>query len=203
MRKLPTKATKVQTGAQFRALSSPTRHAIEHVILINETASVREIAVQLGRHPASLYKHIDRLLEVGLIEEVGTTATTRRDARVFRCTAWGLAYEPGNVELTDGLVGFIESELRHAGRSLAASLHMEETSEPPLTVGPHRETHFGTLFGWLTPDELAGVNEHLEAIYQIMMRTPRRPGTRLVSFVSALFPRPKGRRAATLPGEHG
>ena len=63
------------------------------------------------------------------------------------------------------------------------------------------ERGFVVVPAFLDAGELAEVNGHIDAINRIMMRTPRRPGTRLISLVLALFPRSLGRRALGLPAD--
>ncbi len=174
----------------MRALASPTRHAVHQVILNQGEASVREIAAQLGRHPASLYKHIDHLEQVGLIEEVGTKATGKRDARVFASVRWWIKYDRNDPELIDALNAYVQAQLRDAGRKIADSFE-----RGAITKGVGRDTHFGSVFGWLTKDELTELNDLLDAISALMTDKPRRPGTRLMATMPVVFPLPMGSRA--------
>ena len=176
------------------ALTSPTRHAVYRVILGQGEASVREIAAQLGNHPASLYKHIDHLEEAGLIAEVGTRATGKRDARVFAVAKRLIKYQSDNPELIEALNQFIQSELRHAGRKIAQSFE-EGTA---VTSGKGRDTYFGSSFGWLTDEELAELNDLLDRMTELMDGKPRRPGTRLIATLPNLFPLPLKSRALEL-----
>ncbi|GJM17940.1 MAG: hypothetical protein DHS20C14_01530 [Phycisphaeraceae bacterium] len=161
------------------------------MVLNQGEASVREIAAQLGRHPASLYKHIDHLEEIGLIQEVGTKATGKRDARVFASDAWYLNYDVNNEEIVEALLAYMHSELRNSGRRLDDALH-DETS---ISKGSHRDTRFISVFAWLTRSELGELNRLLNEMMDLMMDKPRRPKTKLVAWTHALFPMRMGSRA--------
>lgn len=178
-------------ASEVRAIASPTRHAIYKVIQSQGEASVREIAAQLGRHPSSLYKQIDQLEEAGVIREVGTRATGKRDARVFSAEKMWIKYEPDDPELIDALNAFVQAELRNAGRKIADAFE-EGTA---VTSGKGRDTYFASMFGWLTKEELAELNDLLDEVTALMQGKARRPGTTLVATLPMLFPLPLKSRA--------
>ncbi len=178
----------IKHAAQVRALASPTRNAIVQVIGSQGEASVREIAHQLGRQPPSLYKHIDILLDVGLIEQVGTEPTIRRDARIFTTDIECLRYAPEDPDLVEALIEFVESEMRYATRSLAKAYRSGIDTDHPVIAGPSRDTRFYHYLAWLSDDELASINQHIDAIDKVMRQGTRREGTKLVTHLSTLFP---------------
>lgn len=190
MPKLPPKSMTLQRADQVRALASPTRHAVYQAVQHQGEASVRDIAAQLGRHPASLYKHIDILEESGIIWEVGTRATGKRDARVFGSQWWWIRHNSSDSEMTDALNAYVQSQLRNAGRKMAESF---ETNA--VTRGRSRDTCFASVFGWLTKEELGELNDLLDQVTDLMKDKFRRPGTRLIGTMPLLYPVPMGSRA--------
>lgn len=69
-------------------------------------ASIREIAEQMGRKPVSLYRHIDQLVEVGLLIEEGTKPTARRDAKIYSTNLEFVRYSDRDEEMTKALGEF-------------------------------------------------------------------------------------------------
>ncbi len=76
-------AVKVEGMAQFGALAHPLRQQILHATAECEM-DAKEIAVALGVQPTRLYRHLDQLVEVGLLEVVGERHKRGLASRLFR-----------------------------------------------------------------------------------------------------------------------
>jgi predicted ArsR family transcriptional regulator len=186
--KNPKENTIIRNPNQVRVMSSPMRNAIHQVVNNQGKASIREIGEQLGREPASLYRHIDLLVEAGLLTEVGSRSTARRDAKLYSAERKFFAYDPGDQEMTDALCEFTKISMRRAASNVSRSLQSGEAK----TRGDNlkRDTYVGTIMGWLSPDDLAEINEHLNAIIDLYADKAKKPGTELISITLAMSPPP-------------
>lgn len=159
---------------QIRALCSPMRHEIHQVVLSQGEASVREIAEQMNRKPASLYRHIDRLVEVGLLIDMGTKSTARRDAKVYSTKLEFMRYRPRKPEMVTALGEFARASLIDTGKKITKAF---DSGEAILPV-PHRDTFVGSPAGWLDDDEIAQLNEHVDSIIELLANKPRKPNAK-------------------------
>tara|TARA_R110002072_G_scaffold42064_2_gene117346 strand:+ start:2330 stop:2890 length:561 start_codon:yes stop_codon:yes gene_type:complete len=169
---------------QIRALCSPMRHAIHQVVLSQGEASIREIAEQLGKKPASLYRHIDRLVEVGLLIDTGTKSTTRRDAKVYSSQLEFMRYSPRKPEMLEALAEFTRASLKDTGNKVSKSICSGQAVLPV----PLRDTFIGSPAGWLDDEELGELNEHIDAIIELLANKPRKPDTKRVVISMGLYP---------------
>jgi len=169
---------------QIRALCSPMRHAIHQVVLSQGEASIREIGEQLGKKPASLYRHIDRLVEVGLLTEEGTKSTSRRDAKLYSSKLEFFRYRDRSPEMVEAIAAFARSSLKETGNQLSRTFVQGDAVLPV----PKRDTFIGSPAGWLDQDDLAELNEHIDAIIELLADKPRRPGTKRITISMGMYP---------------
>jgi predicted transcriptional regulator len=184
----PKESSIIRDPDQVRALSSPIRNAIHQVIINQGETSIREIGEQLGREPASLYRHVDLLIGTGLIKEVGSRTTTRRDAKLYASDLEYIAYMPEDAEMIDAVSHFAKTVTRRAGTGVANSLQSKNARTK--SWDSKRDTYVGTEFGWLHPEDLKQVNQHLNAIIDLFHRKAREPDAELVSITMAMSPLP-------------
>jgi len=168
---------------QIRALCSPMRHEIHQVVLSQGEASVREIAEQMGRKPVSLYRHIDQLVEVGLLIDIGTKSTARRDAKVYSTKLEFMRYRPRKPDMVEALGEFARSSLKDTGLKITKSF---DAGTAILPV-PYRDTFIGSPAGWLDEDELTELNEHIDAIIGLMTNKPRKPDAKRMVLSMGLY----------------
>jgi len=182
--KRPPDEETISDPEQIRAISSPVRHAIHQVVLSQGQASISEIANQLGKPAASLYRHIDKLVEVGLLVEDGTKSTARRDAKVYSSTLEFFRYADRDIDMVDAISGFARASLKETGKQLTRTF---ERGDAVLPV-PGRDTFIGSPSGWLDPDEIGELNEHIDAIIALMANKPRREGTKRITISMGMYP---------------
>jgi hypothetical protein len=183
----------VLTAAQFEALASPVRDQIVQVV-VNQApwapgrddvqgVSIREIAAQLGRKPASLYRHVDALVQVGLIREIAVHASGGRDARAY--AAMGdyvrLMTPERQGPAMEALCGYLERTAAHAGRESA-----EATRD--RARGGHADNGSMSMFGWLDASQRRRLRALMDQAAQVFQTAQRRPGTRLIA--ATMFVRP-------------
>jgi DNA-binding MarR family transcriptional regulator len=182
--KRPPDEETIDCPEQIRALCSTVRHEIHQVVLSQGTASIREIAEQLGRKPVSLYRHIDQLVEVGLLIEEGTKSTARRDAKVYSTKLEFMRYRPRKPEMLKALGEFARASLKDTGIKVTKSIMSGEAVLPV----PLRDTFVGSPAGWLNDEELGELNEHIDAIIMLLADKPKKPDTKRVVISMGLYP---------------
>jgi predicted transcriptional regulator len=173
----------VRGAEQFEALSSPVRDQVLQVV-VNQAGggrgtggvTIREIAEQLGRKPASLYRHIEGLVGSGLIREVGPTASGGRDATAYAADGEVvvLVTPERSGAAMDGLCRYLEKMGVHAGRETA------EATRAGLG-GKGGEVGTMSMFGWLDESQRGRLRDLLHEVAQVFDEAERRPGTRLVA----------------------
>lgn len=181
--KRPSDDQTIDCPDQIRALCSPMRHEIHQVVLSQGQASVREIAEQMGRKPVSLYRHIDQLVEVGLLTDIGTKSTTRRDAKIYSTKLEFFQYSPRHPEMLKALGEFARTSLKDTGNKVSKAI---ESGESVLPV-PLRDLYIGTPAGWLDDDELTELNEHIDAIIGLLADKPRKPGSKRMAIAMGMY----------------
>lgn len=168
----------ITSARAIAALASPVRQEIIDTIeLLDGSATIAELAAQLGRPADGLYYHVSKLIAVGLLQPAGglpgvyRTPTRRRLA---------LDYNP---ELAPAVRRTIAGMLRIAKRDFDAGFAV-----PGVAVGGRRRSLWaGRAKGWVGTTELAELNALLARIHDIL-RQPRRPGAQLVSLCHVLAP---------------
>ena len=190
-------AARIHTAAQFHALASPVRDQIAQIV-VNQApwsperpdapgVSIAEIAAQLGRKPGSLYRHIDELVRVGLIRQVGIRESGGRDATTYAAPGEYLFMEiperPGPA--LDAMCRYIERMATHAGRESAAAAR--ERGKAPDAGAPPNDG-FVSMFGWLDDDQRARLRALMTEIAGVFRDASRRPGTRLIATTMLIRP---------------
>ncbi|MFG0304652.1 MAG: winged helix-turn-helix domain-containing protein [Phycisphaerales bacterium JB040] len=177
----------VDDPAQLRELGSPVRQALVDAAASIGPCSISELAEQLGRPSDGLYYHVRALLEVGLLVEAGTRATTRRDETLYDTPTRGilrLAYRPGDPENVTAITRIVGGMLRDAERDFASGF----TQQLAVTSGPQRTLTASRQRGWLTRDQRAEVNGLLLRLQQIFDEARPGEGTSLQSLTLVLAP---------------
>ncbi len=171
---------------QIEALASPVRQEIVDVVHATGPSSAGEIAEMLGRTQDGLYYHVRMLLGVGLLREVGSRETSRRDEALYDVPGrpLRLRYQPGDRRNAAAVTRTIRSMLRLAERNFARAMGRDGL----VVRGPSRNIWGGRFKGWLTAGELREVNKHLSAIAEIAQGSGRRRGATLHEVTFVLSP---------------
>ena len=183
---MPAKKSQHARRARIDALSALKSRLKARIcdILCNEgELTVQALAEQLGAKPQSLYRHLDQLCEIGLIEECDQVRTTKNFARVYRSTvdSISLAPESGTPEELDAIADVIDSQLRHAGKEVRAALASSDEGDSPRV-----RTNSG--IGWLTDAEEAKVNKLLDEVARIFREAQQGPKKTLRAYTVAVRP---------------
>lgn len=119
--------------AQLRALRTPLRQEVLATLSRLGSASVKEMATELGRAPASLYYHIHELAEAGLIREVDRRPAGRRTEAVYGPAAQRIIIDrnPRSKAFAEALAELHRATLRTAERELVSALGVRRSKKEP------------------------------------------------------------------------
>ena len=84
----------ISTVDQMEALASPVRHQIHLAMEMLGACTVNELAERMGRVPETLYYHVRRLEQVGILEQVGSRVGSVRDEAIYELKGKRLRVDP-------------------------------------------------------------------------------------------------------------
>jgi hypothetical protein len=181
---------RIQSAAAIAVLASPVRQElIDTVEALGGSATVRELADQLGRPADGLYYHVEMLRKAGLLVASSGRSRAGRDERRYRIPVrrgdrLRLVYRPEEKANAAAVRGVARGMLRIARRDFEAAL-----ARPGVAVeGPARALWASRSTGWLSPAELRELNRLLRRVAD-MLDHPRDGKRRhLASLVFVLAP---------------
>ena len=117
----------VREASKLRALRTPLRQEILNALEKLGRGTVKDIAAELRRPPASLYYHIHKLVDAGLVNEAGSRPAGRRREAVYQTAAEKIIVDRSVSEkgFTDALVDLHRATFRAAERESIAALRAE------------------------------------------------------------------------------
>jgi DNA-binding transcriptional ArsR family regulator len=172
-RKAPTSGI-VEDPKKIAVFATPIRvELVTAMQALGGSATVAELAVQLGRPADGLYYHLRALVRGGLLEECAGT-----NGRSYRLTipagqSMRLRYKPGATANAKAVAKVATSMSRLAQRDFLRALAEPDT----IAEGPTRELWAARLRGWVDAGELAEINRLLRQLAELLLATrPRRDG---------------------------
>ena len=126
----------IRTAKQLRALRTPLRQEIVRALTRLGAASVRELADELGREPATLYYHVHALVKAGLVRDDGLRKLGGRPEKLYSLVAQRILIDRDSASrpFLSALLELNRSTLRTAERELEASVMARRTGEPDDTT---------------------------------------------------------------------
>ncbi len=123
----------IKDAATVRALRTPIRQEILGALERLGGGSVKEVAAELGRAPASLYYHIHELANAGLIKEIGKQVAGRRTEAVYQPVAERIVIDRGGRSrpFVEALADLHRATLKTTERELMSALNPKRTREVP------------------------------------------------------------------------
>lgn len=160
----------VRDPRQRKALTSPLRQEILGQWTDTKPRSVADVAAGMGRPATSVYYHVHRLEEVGLLVRTGTRPGPKRDEILYRPVArqFDMSPEPGDRKQVADAVAAIGVAQRMATADLKAAL---ESGEARFD-GPDRSLMAFRLHARLTQEKRARVNALLDELLAIFSDKP-------------------------------
>ncbi|MEM9084040.1 MAG: helix-turn-helix domain-containing protein [Planctomycetota bacterium] len=158
----------VESHEQLEAVSSPARRELIDAVQLLGSCSIAEIAEVLGKPADSLYYHVRVLLKVGLLKQVGIRKGSRRDEALYDLPGRPLRFrfDPKDEMSAKLLIDSAGASLRLTERNLKSAVN----SKRGTYSGPQRSVFCTRLRRPLSEAELESVNEHLNAIEEILNR---------------------------------
>lgn len=157
----------VEDPRQRRALASPLRLELVGQFTGGEPMSIAELAERMGRSATSLYHHVRKLERVGLLRQVGERVESGRPKAVYLPVArsFRLGADPTDAGARRDILKTLATAFRMAHSELDEALQDPDRDHE----GPAREVYATRLHARLTPDALAQLNEHIDAMMALLL----------------------------------
>lgn len=186
----------IETATQIAALASPARIEIVMTLeALGATASVAELAAELGRPADGLYYHLRALAKAGLIERVACDGGQRYHSTTPRGQRMRMRYRLGARGNAKAVARVAASMLRMAGRDFTRALMREDM----VAAGAQRELWVARVKGWVGAPEIAEINRLLARMLELLhqSRTGRAEKLLALSWVLAPIEAKPARRDGT------
>jgi DNA-binding transcriptional ArsR family regulator len=181
-------AIPIERLPQLKALISPVRQELVDTLQSLGTASITELAEQLGRPADGLYYHVRALVKAGLVVPAGARPQGGRSEALYRTSApkhgLKLDFEQPGRGARQTLERLVASMLRTANRNFREALARPEV----VVEGPERELWAARTKGWVTGGELRRANALLRELGDLMARQRSTRRDRLFSLSFVLAP---------------
>lgn len=171
---------------QIEALGSTVRREIVLYTAATGLSSINEIAHGIGRSATSLYRHVAKLVEVGLLIEAGQETSAGRPRKLYRTPArrMNISIGPDNPEAIEAMCHAVASHLRFAGRALSRVYRANSGRR----TGNDRNTRISVEQGWVSKDDLVKINQMIDMINDMTFVDRTDDRTELVNITLAMWP---------------
>ncbi len=167
-------------------LVSPIRQEIVDAAAGLGPFSASELAKVLGRRPDSLYYHLRRLEEAGLLKHIETRETSGRPEVIYALPARYVRLDLKSPRINKGGVisKMVGAMLRLTSRQYTKAVDDEEAQ----LTGQLRNCYAARTTGWLEDDDVALMNHLIDEMNELLSRGRRRRTGRLHALTLALVP---------------
>jgi hypothetical protein len=191
----------IEDPKKIAVFATPVRvELVTAIQALGGSATVAELAVQLGRPADGLYYHLRALVRGGLLVERETANGRSYALTIPEGESLRLRYRPGANANARSVAKVAKSMSRLAQRDFLRAL-----AEPATVVeGPSRELWAGRLRGWVDAGQLVEINRLLRQLADLLLATRPAGGGKLIGLHWMLAPldaKPV-RRAATGRGNN-
>lgn len=172
---------------QIEALVSPVRGLLLSTLCSSGPCSVGELAQLVGRKPRALYYHLDALVDCGLVHEVGSRPTRRRQETLYDAIADTVLVDEHGVRDS----AWLDAHRRAIAASLrqAIRVHDAAIADPTtITGGDCPELRMQTMQAQLTEDGLKRVMDMLEEMLTVMREEREKRSGRFYSLTLSFAP---------------
>ncbi len=173
----------IRRPEQIRAIASPVRQEILDTVQALGSATIADMARELGRPADALYYHVRVLENVELLIPHDESTASRRSAVVYRTPAGDgllrLHYDADDPENRDAVTGAISALLRISERDFRNGFR----SDLATCEGPDRNLWAGRTKAWLSDEDVQAARELIVSLVEIFSR-PKRPGSNRLHVMS-------------------
>lgn len=133
----------IDTTRKVRALASPLRRRFVDVLSGCGPASVREVAAEMHRPPATLYYHLRQLEDAGLVRAVGERATGKRPETLYSVVSdhYRISTSSEDESWQTELERYVRVHLRDVERAIAHYVEAPEFERE----SPAPQMHFRSV----------------------------------------------------------
>lgn len=183
----------VEQAEQFDAVSSGVRFEMLTFLIAAGPCSIAVLAEQMDRRADGLYHHVRKLMNAGIVREVGYRKSGRQVETIYDSVAdhfkFDVDFESGrNV---DRILQLMKATLRRSERIMADAIEAGAVSFETDS----RNAFIRGETAWLTPDDLRKVIGHLQAIIDIFDAGRRQRDGELFAVTFNLSPLVRSRTA--------
>lgn len=183
----------VEQAEQFDAVSSGVRFEMLTFLIAAGPCSIAVLAEQMDRRADGLYHHVRKLMNAGIVREVGYRKSGRQVETIYDSVAdhfkFDVDFESGrNV---DRILQLMKATLRRSERIMADAIEAGAVSFETDS----RNAFIRGETAWLTPDDLRKVIGHLQAIINIFDAGRRQRDGELFAVTFNLSPLVRSRTA--------
>jgi DNA-binding transcriptional ArsR family regulator len=172
---------------QLRCLTSPVRHDLVDHLSAHGVMSIKELAASIGKKPASTYHHLNQLIEVGLVLEVGSRLVNRRHEKLYATPSRRMRLNRALADRANNRVmrDIVDALCRQTARDFSHGLKAENACRD----GAQQNLRFFRLVNRPSTKSLKELNNKLDEIAEILWREPA-PGSPVVALTWILTPTP-------------
>lgn len=164
----------IDTTRKVRALTSPLRRRFVDVLSQRGPASVREVAAEMDRPPATLYYHLRQLEDAGLVRAVGERATGKRPETLYELVSdhFRIAKSSEDESWQAELERYVRVHLRDVERAIA--VHVEDPGFDRESAAPLM--HFRSIQLRMGEKDREAFKAKLEALTAFLIEADGRAG---------------------------
>lgn len=159
----------LRTAEQIEALGHRLRQDIVDRLAATGPLTVAQLARLVGRRPDRLYYHLGVLKAHRIIREIPTPGPDVEYDVVGRPVR--MEYVEGSREQASAVVRAVGTMLRSAHADFRTTLPVQGHLR-----GDVRTVRASRLTAWLTPDDVAAMNRHVEALLELFRGRMAAPG---------------------------
>jgi len=182
---------KIKDKSQRAAVASPLRQEILRLFVSAEPLAISDMAAFMNRSAGSLYHHVGILERAGFLKQTGTRPKGKRHEALYLPTASRFEFDTssGEEDVIASAVKVMAIGFRMAERDLEAALRSDNR---PMG-GPDRDFYAFRLHLRASPELLAKINEHMNAVLDLLTPNEKTsskfgPDDQHVSLTLALLP---------------
>ena len=182
----------IEDTKTMKVLANPIKWEILDAVSAMNECSAAEIAEFTARARTSLYPHVQKLVECGLLLEVGTRLMGKRYEQLYRAKAMmiGTRFNQSDQDNVDYHADFARALSR-----LVARKHIRAATEPGVNPRTkERNHHCGGHAVWVDDEQLERLNEMIDSIWEFCENSRPGEGKQLLHmglFMSRHIPKSK------------